>query len=158
MPTLAANTFVDLETTIERHAGILFSTSTMLTSDEVVAHAVTIAQVMVAGMATIGHTRIPGNTTAEPETTLLRECNAVGAAWMAVTSTFAANRSPNRTKHSEILKTQYDRCFDQLIAWLKTSSALNLGSTDHIQQGDVTARVVTTTPTQGDIFTFDEDI
>lgn len=158
MPTLAADTFVDVETTIERYASVIFSTGTKLTSEEVIGFAVSIAQEMVAEMKVVGHVREPGDTTSEPETTLLRECNASGAAAEAVAATFAANRSPNRTTRADDLSKTYKRKLKQLINYLK-NTVVDLRSTNHLGEGDVIRRdTPSPVPPQSEIFKFDDQL
>jgi len=158
MSTLAEDTFVDAETTIERFASVQFSSGTKLTTNEVIEFAVGIAQEMVAEMAVIGHTRVPPGTGAvEPETTLLRECNAAGAAFEAVAATFAANRAPNRTTHADGLEKTYKRKLKQLLGYLK-NTAIDVRSTDHLQEGDIVPRTDTTLDQQDDIFKLGDDI
>lgn len=158
MPTLATDTFVDTETTIERYASVTFSSGTKLTTDEVIGFAISIAQEMVAAMKVVGHVRVPGDSTSEPETTLLRECNASGAAAEAVAATFAANRSPNRTTRADDLSKTYKRKLKQLLNYLK-NTVVDLRSTNHIREGDVLRRATPSpVPMQSTVFKFDDDL
>lgn len=145
---------------IQKYSSITFDANSTVTNDEVLEFATKITNQMVAAMAAIGYTRTPAQYQAgltDPESNMLKETCAVGAAWLAAEATFYANRSPNRSSLAEDLAQHYNRDLKQLLTWIRRTQ-ITLTSTDFILEGDVTARSVSTTPEQDDIFEFDEDL
>ncbi len=160
MATFSPDTFVTDETIIEKYSSIEFTTTSVVTLVELQSLAASVAQQMVASMAIIGWTRVPADfpgSLTEPERTLLEEANALGTAWQAVMATYFANRSPNRTTHTGNLAQMYNRALTLLLRFLKETK-IDLRSTDHLVEGDVTRITVTTTPDQDDLFEFGDEL